>query len=140
MPASQPHKYKVTILEQHLDAYGHVNNVAYIALFEEARWDLITAAGCGLDEVKSSGIGPVVLEIQTKFRKELRLRQNIVIETTTESWQGKVGVIRQVMTDASGTIYCEARFTMGLFDLGARKLIRLNSKWANVLGCSPEDL
>jgi acyl-CoA thioester hydrolase len=125
----------VTILEQHLDAYGHVNNVAYISLFEQARWDLITAGGYGLEQIKSSGVGPIVLEIQTKFRKELRLRQNIVIRSKTLFWKGKIGVLEQVMLDHAGVVYCEAKFTLGIFDLNARKLVSISDEWAQILNC-----
>ena len=36
------YEYEKTILEQHLDTFGHVNNAAYLVLYEEARWDFIT--------------------------------------------------------------------------------------------------
>jgi thioesterase-3 len=133
MSETSVHLYPVKILEHHLDAYGHVNNVSYISLFEEARWDLITAAGCGLEVVRKSGVGPVVLEIQTKFRKELRLRSEIVIKSWIESWQGKIGVICQEMLDQQGVLYCEAKFTLGLFDLNTRRLVGMNEAWSRAL-------
>ncbi len=42
--------YDVLILESHLDTFGHVNNAAYLTLFEESRWDFITKNGYGLKE------------------------------------------------------------------------------------------
>ncbi len=128
--------YPVKILEHHLDAYGHVNNVAYIALFEEARWDMITAKGCGLDHVRSSNVGPVVLEIQCKFRRELRLRQDVIIRSVMQSWRGKIGVMRQSIEDRDGTLFCEALITMGFFDLGTRRLVPPSSDWCRALGIS----
>jgi acyl-CoA thioester hydrolase len=126
--------YPIKILEHHIDAYGHVNNVAYIALFEEARWDMITSKGCGLDYVRSSAIGPVVLEIQCKFRRELRLRQDVLIRSSMQSWRGKIGVMRQTIEDRDGTIFCEALITMGFFDLHARRLVPPGSDWSQALG------
>ena len=31
------YEYDKTILEQHLDTFGHVNNAVYLSLYEEAR-------------------------------------------------------------------------------------------------------
>ena len=64
----------IIIREGHLDTFGHVNNARYLELFEQARWDLITDNGFGLDYVKSSGTGPVILELTLRFVWEGRLR------------------------------------------------------------------
>lgn len=126
--------YPVKILEHHLDAYGHVNNVAYIGFFEQARWDMVTAQGCGLDYVRNSGVGPVVLELNCKFRRELRLRQDVVIHSVLESWRGKVGVMSQIIKDEGNQTCCEAQVTFGLFDLNLRKLVAPNDQWSAALG------
>lgn len=133
------YSHPIKILEAYLDAYGHVNNAAYISIFEAARWEIITSAGCGLDFIKETGIGPVILEIQTKFIKELRLRQEVVIESKIEFWRGKIGVMSQVIVDKDRNVYCEAKFTMGLFDLSARKLVRADERWAKALGVQFQD-
>lgn len=130
------YSYPIKILEHHLDAYGHVNNVAYIGFFEQARWDMITARGCGLGYVKSSSTGPVVLEIQCKFRRELVLRQDVVIKSFLESWRGKVGIMKQVIQDDQDQIYCEAEIKFGVFDLNLRKLITPSAQWQHALGLS----
>ncbi len=49
--AYQEHEYQLLIHEGHLDSFGHVNNATYLNLFEEARWDWITARGYGLKEM-----------------------------------------------------------------------------------------
>ena len=43
------HEYPMTILEHHLDTFGHVNNAMYLQLFETARWQWITDGGDGFD-------------------------------------------------------------------------------------------
>ncbi len=138
MAEGATHSCSIIILEHHLDSFGHVNNSAYISLYEQARWELITSAGCGLEFVRSSGAGPIVLELQTRFIKELRLRQKIVIKTKVKFWRGKMGVIRQWMEGEDGTIYSEGQFTMGLFDLNARKLIDADAVWSRALGIKTE--
>lgn len=134
MSEPRVHEYPITVLEQHLDAYGHVNHVDYISFFEQARWDMVHSAGCGLDYVKATGVGPVVLEIQTRFRKELRLRQRVKIRSQMIRWRSKMGVIEQVIVDDDGVVYCEAEITLGMFDLKHRSLVSADPQWAKALG------
>jgi acyl-CoA thioester hydrolase len=134
------HEYRLLVLEKHLDTFGHVNNAAYLEILEEARWDLITGNGYGLDEVRRRGIGPVVLEAHLRFARELHNRQAVTIRTWLESYSGKVGRLAQQIKDDDGEVCCDALFTIGLFDLAARRLIRPTAEWARALGLRPEDL
>jgi acyl-CoA thioester hydrolase len=126
--------YEKLILEQHLDTLGHVNNATYIALFEEARWDLVTKNGYGIKEVHAYKKSPVILHIDIKFVAEVRLRETISIETQLAEYPSKVGKIKQVMKKADGTIACEAMFTFGLFDLEKRKLVEATPEWKKAIG------
>ena len=45
-----------------------------------------------------------------------------------------MGVIRQWMEGEDGSVYSEGQFTMGLFDLKARKLIDADGIWTRALG------
>ena len=134
------HEYRMLILESHLDTFGHVNNAAYMAILEEARWDLITGNGYGLEEIHRRGIGPVVLDVNLRFVRELRNRQEITIRTWTESYSGKIGKLGQQILDEAGEVCCDALFTIGLFDLTARRLIRPTPDWVKAMGLRPEDL
>ena len=134
------HEYRLLILEKHLDTFGHVNNASYLEILEEARWDLITRNGYGLDEVHRLKIGPVVLEAHLRFVRELQNRQAVTIRSWLESYSGKVGKFaRQILCDDGG-LCCDAMFTIGLFDLAARRLIRPTPAWARALGLRLEDL
>ncbi len=152
------HRYPLKILESHLDSYGHVNNSVYLKIFEEARWDLITANGYGYKEIQETGLGPTILEVNVQFRRELRLRQEVVIETSVLSSGKKLAVIYQEIKDPvkdsvgdSGKdstedsakdferkVYCIARFTFGLFDIRARKLVSPTPQWLKAIGLNPE--
>jgi YbgC/YbaW family acyl-CoA thioester hydrolase len=134
------HEYKLLIQEYHLDTFGHVNNAVYLQLFEQARWDLITNNGYGLNEVHRLKIGPTILEVNVRFSRELRNRQMITIKTWLDSYQGKVGKLVQQILDDAGKICCEAVFTMGLVDLNARKLILPTPEWLKAMGIGAEDL
>ena len=129
-----PAVYELQIKEHHLDTFGHVNNATYLALMEEARWELITGNGFGMAKIKESGLGPVVLEVQIQFRRELRLRDRIRITTKMISYEGKVGELEQEIFDSSGQVSASARFKFGLFDTRSRRLVTPTPEWTQAVG------
>ena len=130
------HEYPLLILERHLDTFGHVNNATYLELFEEARWDWIHQNGYGLDQVRSSGLGPTILEVHLRFKRELRNRERIIIQSVVDSYEGKIGKMTQSMVNASGDLFCEAKMVFGLFDLTARRLVLPTPEWLAGVGVS----
>jgi len=128
------HGKTIIISEAHLDSFGHVNNARYLELFEQARWDLITERGFGIDTIRRTRTGPTILEINIRFLKELNPRETVVIRTEMLSYERKVGKLRQQMLKADGALACEAIFTFGLFDVERRRLIEPSPEWAHAIG------
>ena len=128
-------EYEVLIREAHLDSFGHVNNAAYVQLYEEARWDFITKNGFGLDYVLKNQIGPVILDIKVRFKRELINREVIKITSkTVEIINPKMMVLEQTMYKADGKIASDALFTVGFFDMQTRKLINAHPDWLKAVG------
>jgi acyl-CoA thioester hydrolase len=88
----------------------------------------------------ASGIGPTILEINLRFQRELRNRQKITIKSWVDSYSGKVGKFAQQILDEKGEVACDALFTIGLFDVRARKLIKPTPEWLQALGLTSADL
>jgi acyl-CoA thioester hydrolase len=131
---SEPrHEYRVFIRESHLDTFGHMNNATYLQLFEEARWDLITERGYGLEKIRESRLGPVILDVTVKFRREVKNRETVVIVTTLDSYEGKIGKLKQRMLKDDGQLACEALFSCALWDIDARKLVAPTPEWAHAV-------
>lgn len=126
--------YEIQIKEQHVDSLGHMNNATYLALYEEARWEVITQNGYGFNEIQKFQKGPVILEININFRSEIRLREKIKIVTEPLSYQGKIGQMKQQMIKEDGRVASEAIFTIGLFDMKERKLIEPTPEWKRATG------
>jgi len=125
--------YPVIILETYLDMLGHMNNATYLTLLEEARWDLITKNGFGLKKIMATGLGPTILEIKIRYLKEIRLREEIMIETQLVSFQDKIGKIMQRMLRGE-EVCCTAEFTFGILDLKERKLVLPPPEWLKAIG------
>lgn len=128
-------EYKTKILESHLDSFGHVNNANYLKLFEEARWDFITKNGHGLDFVLEKKVGPIILDLNLRFKHELKNREDILIQSQViEVKSSKIYIIEQKMMREDGKLVAIAQFTAGFFDLQARKLITPEAGWVKALG------
>jgi acyl-CoA thioester hydrolase len=128
------HEYRVLITGRHLDTFGHLNNAAYLELFEAARWDWITQNGFGLREIRERGIGPVLLEVRLRFRREITNPEHVFIRSRTIDYRGKIGRVQQVMVRADGQTACTAEFVMALFDLKCRRLISPTPEWLRAVG------
>ncbi len=126
--------YKKTILEHHLDTFGHVNNATYLQILEEARWDLTTKRGFGLSEIQKFKQGPVILEVNLKFIKELKNRMEIRITTELLEQKQKIGKLKQQIFLSDGSLAAEAVFTFALFDLRERKIIEPTVEWKRAIG------
>lgn len=128
-------EYEVLIQEFHLDSFGHVNNAAYVMLYEEARWDFITKAGFGLDHILKNQMGPVILDLSVRFKRELKNRETITIRSTTkEILSPKIMVLEQLIITSNGKVASEAKFTIGFFDMKERKLVDATEDWMRAIG------
>lgn len=128
-------EYEVLIREMHLDSFGHVNNAAYVMLYEEARWDFITKNGCGLDWIQEHQVGPVILDLKVRFKRELKNRERIIIRSRTiEIISPKIMVLEQSMVREDGKVASDATFTVGFFDMKLRKLTDASPEWLRAVG------
>jgi acyl-CoA thioester hydrolase len=131
---SSDHIHELLIREQHLDAYGHVNNAAYMVLFEEARWEWITPNGFGVEQIQKLGFGPVLLEASIRFTREIKLREKIRIVTRLKAQKGLISYVYQEMIKEDGQVGAEGTFVIGLFNLETRKLMRPTPEWKKAIG------
>lgn len=128
-------EYKVEIKENHLDSFGHVNNAIYVQLYEEARWDFITKNGFGLDKIQKDQVGPVLLDLKVRFKREIKNREIILITSQSiEIVSPKIMVLEQKMLRADRKVASEAIFTVGFFDMKERKLVDATPEWMKAVG------
>jgi thioesterase III len=130
-------EYALLIREHHLDSFGHVNHATYLQIYEEARWEYITSRGFGYNEVHQTGIGPIILEISLKFKKEMRLRENVRIRGQVTEYTRLTGNFHQEILNEKNEVCSSAEFKIGLFDLKKRRLIPPTPEWLDAIGWSP---
>jgi thioesterase-3 len=127
--------YDTLIQEHHLDSFGHVNNASYIMIYEQARWDLITKNGLGLEYILQTQTGPVILDLSVRFKRELKNRELIKITSQVlDVPSPKIIILEQTIINQEEKISSNARFTMGFFDLRSRKLMEAPCEWLKAIG------
>tara|TARA_B110001454_G_C12723326_1_gene436709 strand:+ start:74950 stop:75339 length:390 start_codon:yes stop_codon:yes gene_type:complete len=125
--------FETTIKETQVDMLGHLNNAVYLELFELARWDIIHSRGYGLKKMLELQQGPVLLEVNLKFMKEVLARDVITIKSELVKYEGRIGEILQKMYKTNGTQAAELRVIFGLFDMKTRRLIEPTPEWRMAL-------
>lgn len=126
---------EITILESHLDTFGHVNNATYLTLYEQARWEMITEGDWGLDRIMKEKVGPVITNINIAFKREITLREKIKIVSKVAGFVNpKIMTIEQKMIGTDGVIKNEMTMHAGLFDLKQRKLLPPSDEWMQAIG------
>ena len=125
---------EIIIKEFHLDTFGHVNNAAYLQIFEESRWEIGTRNGFGLAEVQSSRKAPIILELNLKFRRELKVREKVKITFAIPKLSRRISEVYQEILNEKGEVCTIATFQMGFFDLEKRALIPPPPEWLRAMG------
>ena len=77
---TKTYKYHIEARGNELDAYKHVNNSVYLNYMEQARWVLFREAGL-LHHLDNSGNKIVVVEQNIRYMKEIKLFDEIIVET-----------------------------------------------------------
>lgn len=124
--------WPVTIKEAYLDTFGHMNNAQYLTLFEEARWALMNEGGYGSSKIRESGLGPIILEVSVRYIKELKLHDEVVIQSQLMFYKKKIGKIQQKMFRGD-ELCCFSEFIIALFNLQERKLVAPTPEWLKTL-------
>lgn len=139
LATTQPKKfsYHTKILETRLDLMGHVNNAAYLELYEEARWDILSIGGISVEKIKKEQIGPVILDLSMSFKNELRNREEIIIESWFAGMKNdKIFNFEQVILNSKNQMASSIIMTIGLIDMQKRKLITPPKEWMAALSSS----
>jgi acyl-CoA thioester hydrolase len=128
---------RIKVRGYEIDTQGHLNQAEYLHYAEHARWSLLDAAGIPQDELIATGYGPVVLETNIKFRRELRGGDEVDVGCAFVWDDTKIFRIRQVFRRPDRRICAQLTTTAGLLDLAERKLVDDPAKHFRALATDP---
>ena len=80
---SEKYHFELQARGNELDSYGHVNNAIYLNYNEQARWEIFRQLGL-LDTIIASGKKIVIVENQIKYIRQVRIFDEIIVETQME--------------------------------------------------------
>ncbi|WP_433511084.1 acyl-CoA thioesterase [Nonomuraea sp. CA-143628] len=114
---------RIAVRGYELDTQGHVNSAVYHQYGDHARWECLRAAGISVDDMLSSGVGPVTLENTIRYLGELRGGDEVEVTCAFVWGEGKTFRIAQEFRHADGRVAAEMTSVGGLLDLEARRLL-----------------
>ena len=107
-----------------LDAFNHVNNTVFLRYVEESRIRFFDALG---DEWLSERLGPVIVNINCNFRREIKYPATVRVSVSGHAASEKRLVMRHELTDAADpeTVYGDAEVTALWVDADAGRSVPL---------------
>lgn len=120
---SEPYSVPVTVRGYETDALGHLNQSVYLQYAEHARWSMLQAAGVGPSELLAKGVGPVVLETNIRYVRELRAADEVEVTCAFQWGEGKTFRVAQTIAKTDGTVSAQVDSVVGLLDLKERRLL-----------------
>ena len=129
--------YTTTTTAEQVDVMGHLNNAAYLAIFEEARWAVLAETGVGWGALAELGIGPVILDVALRFRREVGAGQALTIESTFQPRSPRRFTVSQPMIDPAGELRASAVLSSGFLEVATRRLVEAPPALLTVLGIDP---
>lgn len=107
------------------DANGHIRHTVYTELGVEVRMAWLAEGGFSWKWFGEQGIGPVLLEERSEYRREVELGETVRVDLTGVglSPDGGRWRIRHAITKADGREAARVTVLGGWIDLQARRLV-----------------
>ncbi|QTE01826.1 acyl-CoA thioesterase [Streptomyces cyanogenus] len=120
---AEPFSVRVTVRGYETDVQGHLNQAVYLNYAEHARWSLLQAAGISQARLLGRGVGPVALETNIRYLRELLAGDEVDVTCVFEWGDGRTFRARQEIRKTDGTVAAEVTALGGMLNLKERKLV-----------------
>lgn len=114
--------YDHTVTAEEIDGFGHVNNAAYLVIFERARWAVLDAIGTPWSEVAAAGVGPLVLGVDVSFVREVLVGETVTVRTHFEPTSPRRFNVHHRMEGPDGSLRALATVRGSFFNFHTRKI------------------
>lgn len=98
--------YELTVRGYELDSFGHVNNAVYLQYGETALWHFFSVSGL-LKHMEEEGLFPVILESKQRYMHELRLLDEVHIDSEITCTGGILSYKHNIINKKSGLVSCK---------------------------------
>jgi YbgC/YbaW family acyl-CoA thioester hydrolase len=111
---------EITVYPYECDAYGHLNEAAYLTVFERARWEAM-ARGPGADLFRRHGVWPAVRRASVEFHKPAFPGDVLTVDLRLEKLgRTSIALSQRAVRGADGALLAEAQLTFVMIDLAGR--------------------
>ncbi len=93
-PVSDPFVQSRTVVNGDIDAFGHVNNVRYVAWAMDIAWAHTNALGLSFSDYERLGVGCVVWRHEFDYLASARAGEKIDVATWIAKNDGRVRLVR----------------------------------------------
>lgn len=122
-PLIEPFSVRLEVRSYELDPQLHVNGAVYQQYADHSRFACVQTAGVSVEDLLSSGLGPVNLETLIKYRSELRGGDEVDVSCRWEWGTGKTYHVHHVLSHLDGTVAAEVSHVSGLLNLQTRRMV-----------------
>ncbi|MDB5803578.1 MAG: thioesterase superfamily protein [Betaproteobacteria bacterium] len=114
--------YRGSVQSWHCDHMGHMNVMWYVGKFDEATWNLLSAAGLSGAYFREQGRGMVAVDQHLQYKRELLAGDTVVIGSGVREVKSKVLLFFHEMRNGeTGEVAATCRFTAVHLDTAKRK-------------------
>jgi len=117
----------VTVRSTHIDMFGHVSHLIYLAYMEWARFAWAEHIGLPIPQlIADQRMGPAVLKAEIQYLRECRLGDQLVVTVAPTSARRFIGCLHHdVLRPATDEVVCQADMTFVMMHLDTRRPRRL---------------
>lgn len=134
---TEPFSVRIAVRGYETDSQGHLNMSVYIQYAEHARWELFRAAGITQEALLGKGVGPVNLETNIKYLRELRAADEVDVTCELRFGGRKTFTVEQTIRKADGTVSAELTSVAGILDLTERRMVADPRDYLRALAADP---
>lgn len=92
---SNPYIECVTVSADHLDRFGHTNNVMYLSWLEQVAWGHSISLGLGFDEYAALGVGCVARRHELEYLAPTFAGEELQVATWVHENDGRLSMWRR---------------------------------------------
>ena len=107
---------EITVYPYECDAYGHLNEAAYLTIFERARWEVL-ARGPGADLFRRHGVWPAVRRADIEFHQPAFPGDVLAVDLRLETLgRTSLTMAQSAVRQSDGAVLAEAQLTFVMVD------------------------
>jgi len=107
-------EYRKKIYGFDCDVYGHLNNAAYLRVYEEARAEALEVLRIPIKDLLLEGIRIYLTNINISFIKGVQLEDTVTIRTSVSECSRLKSIWKQEIFNSSGEL-CNEALVEGVF-------------------------